>query len=80
MTLTFNIPERAIKKAVEDIKQNYIEKSALDDIKAEIEDVIKRYKGSCDQELGIKWGYEGALEIIDEHIGKENNADTDVDK
>lgn len=46
----------------------------LDDIATEIEDVIKRYKGSCDQELGIKWGYEGALEIINEHIGKENHA------
>lgn len=45
--------------------------SVINDIKAEIKEIIKLYEGSCDQDLGIKWGYEGALEIIDKHIGRE---------
>lgn len=45
----------------------------LDDITTKIKKIIKLYEGTCDQELGIKWGFEEALEIIDNHIGKENN-------
>ena len=43
----------------------------IDDITTEIKEIIKLYEGTCDQELGTKWGFEGALEVIDKHIGKE---------
>ena len=42
--------------------------SVIEDIKAEIVKVINVYEGSCDQDLGVKWGFEGALEIIDEKV------------
>lgn len=50
--------------------------SVIDDIKSEIAERIKLYEGSCDQELGTKWGYEWALEIINKHIGNEKEVGT----
>lgn len=40
----------------------------IDDITTEIKEIIKLYEGTCDQELGTKWGFEGALEIIDKYV------------
>lgn len=52
----------------EDCNNKDCVKCVLDKIRAEIKEIIKLYEGSCDQDLGIKWGYEGALEIIDKYI------------
>lgn len=72
----YNIDKQELVKALQydrgQYQKGYADAMAvIDDIKTEIKEIIKLYEGSCDQDLGIKWGYEWALEIIDEHIGKE---------
>lgn len=81
MKLIIDIPDRihyAIKLGItvngSDASQMLIDAVKngipLDKIRAEIKEIIKLYEGSCDQDLGIKWGYEGALEIIDKYRGE----------
>ena len=55
-------------KEYERLKKGLDTVDNIEKIRTEIKEIIKLYEGSCDQDLGIKWGYEGALEIIDEYI------------
>ena len=58
-------------KEYERLKKGLDTVDNLEKIRTEIKEIIKLYEGSCDQELGTKWGFEGALEIINKHIEKE---------
>lgn len=59
---------RQLAEWLKDYKRLLEQEPMLDKIRAEIKEIIKLYEGSCDQDLGVKWGFEGALEIIDEKV------------
>lgn len=64
--------DEAVQKAVDEIKQNYIHKSVIEDIKAEMKTLVT--EGENDYQLGMNGAIMRCFQIINKHIsGKDND-------